>query len=140
PVRSVFFAPLASTWARRSRYWRSPGAVVWRAVIWRASYGNVGKQLSRALEPVFGFLGQQPVDDGLVTGELARQLRNRPVHVLIYEPGGVFGFEHAPAGKHLDENHAQTIQVGTRVHRLAHELLGAHVARGREQAPVRSQA
>ena len=106
--------------------------------------GQVLGEVARRLVTVRRPLGQQLQDDRL---QVARDPRvehpggDRLVRRdLLDQLGGAAALEGGAEGEQLVEGRAQAVEVGPAVDRADPGLLGAHVARGAEQAVVLGQA
>ena len=90
-----------------------------------------------------GGLGEQALDQPRqLCGEARPQLVEgwrRLLQDAEIELGEAPGLERGPACEHLVKRGAQRPQVGARIHRLAIDLLGRHVAGCADRLPVRRQ-
>ncbi len=93
------------------------------------------KKFVAALKALVGVFFQQLVQKRLVAGQVGRQFGNGRGDVHHRHREAVFGGVGHMAGQHLVEQHAQAVKVGAGVHRLAADLLGAHVARRADGQP-----
>ncbi len=88
-----------------------------------------GDDFLAVLKPLVGVFVQQLVQQRLKASQLGRQLRDGSGHMHHRQGKAVFGGVGHVAGQHLVEQHAEAVQVGAGIHRLAANLLRAHVAR-----------
>ena len=88
-----------------------------------------GDDFLPVLKPLVGVFVQQLVQQRLKASQFGRQLRDGSGHMHHRQSKAVFGGVGHVAGQHLVEQHAEAVQVGAGIHRLAANLLRAHVAR-----------
>ena len=105
--------------------------------------GQHPRHLVGGIGAIVGGLGEQALDQPRQLGRQTRaqlvQARRRLLQDAEIELGEAAGLECWPAGQHLVKRGAQRPQVGARVHRVAVDLLGRHVAGRADRLPVRGQ-
>jgi len=128
----------------RQRYPDFPAEVArWRWSVadgWREGFPIAGRAGGRfddtqrggdflaVLKPLVRVFFQQFVQQRLKAGQFGRQFRDRGGDVHHRQSEAVFGGIGNIAGQHFVEQHAEAVQVGAGVYRLAANLLRAHVA------------